>query len=65
MRHQHRKKGIRLARRRARINTRDRVVARGNGPRCGQRILRAVKIASYGAAIIGTITAVVDTLHRW
>jgi hypothetical protein len=65
MRHQHRKKRMRAGRRSARSDTRDRVVSRGNGPRCGQRILRAVKIASYGAAIIGTITAVVDTLHRW
>jgi hypothetical protein len=28
-------------------------------------LLRALSIVSQGAAIIGTIVAIVDALHRW
>lgn len=65
MRHKHKTKRICSELRNERSEPRDRVVSRGNNWRCAQRIPGILKIISHVAAIIGTMTVIVDTLHRW
>ena len=65
MRRGHKKKRKASAWCAKRTETRDCISGKSGGWRGRKCVLGALMILSHVAAIIGTITVIVDALHRW